>query len=107
MKESIAYEPILKLPDFELPFRVLIDASDKAIRGVLVQEDQHVSFNSRKLNDAKQSYSKHEIKMVIVLHCLLVRRVYLLGTEFVVRNDSLENTFFKTQKKLSPKQAIW
>ena len=45
--------------------------------------------------------------MVAVVHCLQVWRVYLLGTRFVVRTDNVANTFFKTQKKLSPKQARW
>ena len=30
-----------------------------------------------------------------------------MGTRFVVRTDNVANTFFKTQKKLSPKQARW
>ena len=38
LKNAIASEPILKLPDFELPFEVHTDASEKAISGVLVQE---------------------------------------------------------------------
>ena len=33
-KEAIASDPILKLPDFELPFEVHIDASYKAIGGI-------------------------------------------------------------------------
>ena len=54
LKEPIAFEQILKLPDFELPFEVHTDASDKAIGGVLVQEGHPVTFESRKLNDAEQ-----------------------------------------------------
>uniref|UniRef100_A0A3Q7GWI2 Reverse transcriptase/retrotransposon-derived protein RNase H-like domain-containing protein n=1 Tax=Solanum lycopersicum TaxID=4081 RepID=A0A3Q7GWI2_SOLLC len=38
LKEAIASESILKLPDFKLQFEVHTDASDKAIGGVLVQE---------------------------------------------------------------------
>ncbi|KAH0685910.1 hypothetical protein KY285_016462 [Solanum tuberosum] len=45
--------------------------------------------------------------MVVVVHCLQVWRVYLLGTHVVVWTDNVVNTFFKTQKKLSPKQARW
>uniref|UniRef100_A0A3Q7GSZ9 Reverse transcriptase/retrotransposon-derived protein RNase H-like domain-containing protein n=1 Tax=Solanum lycopersicum TaxID=4081 RepID=A0A3Q7GSZ9_SOLLC len=74
LKEAIASEPILKLPDFELPFEVHTDSLDKAIGGVLVQEGHPVAFES---------------------------------TRFVVRTDNVGNTFFKTQKKLSPKQARW
>ena len=33
--------------------------------------------------------------------------MYLLGPKFVVRIDNVANTFFNTQKKLSPKQARW
>ena len=45
--------------------------------------------------------------MIVVVHCLLTGRVYLLGPKFVVRTDNVANTFFNTQKKLSPKQARW
>ena len=96
LKNAIASEPILKLPDFELLFEVHTDASDKAIGGVLVQEGHPVAFESRKLNDAEQRYSTHEKEMVAVVHCLQVWRVYLLGTRFVVRTDNVANTFFKT-----------
>ncbi|XP_015084310.1 uncharacterized protein LOC107027747 [Solanum pennellii] len=72
LKDAIASEPILKLPDFELPFEVHTDASDKAIVGVLVQEGHPVAFGSRKLNDAEQRYSTHEKEMVAVVHCLQI-----------------------------------
>ena len=39
---------------------------------------------------------------------LLLYIVYMFGeSRFVVRTDNVANTFFKTQKKLSPKQARW
>ena len=107
LKNAIASEPILKLPNFELPLEVHTDASDKTFGGVLVQEGHLMDFECRKLNDAEQRYSTHEKKMVAVVHCLQVWRVYLVSTRFVVRTDNVKNTFFKTQKKLSPKQARW
>ncbi|KAF3662453.1 hypothetical protein FXO37_12442 [Capsicum annuum] len=107
LKEAIASEPILKLPDFELPFEVHTDASNKAVGGVLVQEGHLVAFESRKLSDAEQRYSTHENEMVAVVHCLQTWKVYLLDTRFTVRIDNVANTFFETHKKLSPKKARW
>ncbi|KAG6520213.1 hypothetical protein ZIOFF_017251 [Zingiber officinale] len=64
LKAAIASEPVLRLPDFELPFEIHTDASDRAIGGVLVQEGHPVAFESRKLNAAEQKYSAHEKEMV-------------------------------------------
>lgn len=107
LKVAVASEPVLRLPNFELPFEVHTDASDKAIGGVLVQEGHPVAFESRKLNDAERKYSAHEKEMTAVIHCLITWRVYLLGTKFLVLTDNVANTFFKVQKKLSPRQARW
>ena len=51
--------PVLKLPNFERPFKVHIDASGGE---VLVQKGHPVAFKSRKLNDVEQWYSMHERK---------------------------------------------
>ena len=53
LKVAVSSEPVLRLPDFWLPFEVHTDAFDKAIGGVLVQEKHHVAYESRKLNEAE------------------------------------------------------
>ena len=107
LKVAVSSEPVLRLPDFGLPFEVHTDASDKIIGGVLVQEKHHFAYESRKLNEAEQKCSAHEKEMIAVVHCLLAWRVYLLAPKVVVKTDNVANTFFNTQKKLSPKQARW
>ena len=110
LKTTVSSESVLCLLDFELPFEVYTDASDKAIGGVLVQEKHSVTYKSRKLNDVEQKCLAHEKEMIVVVHCLLTKMVYLLGHKFVVRTDNIANTFFNTQKKLSPKQKydfVW
>ena len=103
----ITSKPVLRLPDLELPFEVHTDASDKALVGVLVQEGHPVAFESRKLDASKQRYNTHKKEMTAVIHCLDIWKHYLMGTWLVVVSDNVANTFFKTQKKLTAKQARW
>ena len=107
LKKAISTEPVLWLPDLDLPFEVQTDASDRALGGVLVQEGHPMAFESRKLNNTEQRYSTHEKEMTVVVHCLQQWRHYLLGSIFIVVTDNVANTFFKAQKKLSPRQARW
>ena len=72
-----------------------------------MQEGHPVAFESRKLNGAEQRYSTHEKEMTAVVHCLQQWRHYLLGGIFTLVTDNVANTFFKTQKKLSARQARW
>jgi hypothetical protein len=72
LKDVVASEPVLRLPNFELPFEVHTDASNKAIGDVLVQEGHLIAYKSRKLKEAEQKYSAHEKEMLAIIHCLLV-----------------------------------
>ena len=96
LKQVISKEPVLQLPNLNLPFEVQTDASDKALGGVLAQEGHPVAFESRKLNGGEQRYSTHEKEMITVVHCLQQWRHYLLGGIFTVVTDNVANTFFKT-----------
>jgi hypothetical protein len=44
---------VLKLPDFDKKIEIHFDASDFAIRGVLVQDGSSVAFESKKLSETK------------------------------------------------------
>ena len=70
LKETISTEPVLLLPNLDLPFEVQTDASDIALGGVLVQEGYPVAFESNKLNNVEQKYSTHEKELTVVVHCL-------------------------------------
>ncbi|KAL4572161.1 hypothetical protein LXL04_018930 [Taraxacum kok-saghyz] len=106
-KAAVMSDPILKLPDFSVPFLVQTDASDFAIGGVLMQEGHPVAFESRKLNETERRYPVHDKEMTAIIHCLRVWRHYLLGNRFVIQTDNIATSYFQNQKKLSPKQARW
>ena len=107
LKQAISKEPVLRLPNLDLPFEVQTYALDKALSGFLVQDGHHVAFESRKLNAAEQRYSTHEKDMTAVVHYLQQWPHYLLGGIITMVTDNVANTFFKTQKKLSARQARW
>ncbi|KAK8586224.1 hypothetical protein V6N13_130745 [Hibiscus sabdariffa] len=107
LKEAMVSEPVLKLPDYAKPFEVHTDASDVAIGGVLMQEGHLIAFESRKLNETERRYTVQEKEMTAVVHYLRIWRHYLLGSHFQVFTDNVANSYFLTQKKLSPKQARW
>ena len=105
IKDVITSESILRLLNFELPFEVHTDASDRALGGVLVQEGHPVAFKSWKVDAVKQRYNTHEKEMTTVIPCLATWKQYLMGTRFIVVTNNVANTFFKTHKKLIAKQA--
>ena len=107
LKRSMTEELVLALPNHTKPYEVHTDASDFAIGGVLMQDGHPVAFESRKLNETERRYTVQEKEMTAVVHCLRVWRHYLLGSKFVVFTDNVANSYFLTQKKLSPKQARW
>ena len=98
---------MLALPDFTRPFGVQSDASDYAVGGVLMQDGHPIAYESRKLQDREKNYPAHEKEMTGIIHCLRTWRHYLLGMQFIVKTNNVSSTYFKTQAKLTPKQARW
>ncbi|KAL0420224.1 UNVERIFIED_CONTAM: Retrovirus-related Pol polyprotein from transposon [Sesamum latifolium] len=46
LKQAISSQLVLKLPQLDRPFDVQVDASNRALRGVLVQDKHPASFES-------------------------------------------------------------
>ena len=93
--------PVLVLPNFEKPFIVVTDASDKGIGAVPLQEDHLVVFESRKLSSAENSYNTSEKEMLAVVHALRTWQCYLEGVRFKVITDHNPNMYFHTQPHLT------
>lgn len=91
LKTVTLSEHVLKQPNFDVPFEVHTDASAKAVAGLLVH-GHLIAFERWKLKKAEHKYSAHEKEMLAVVHCLQMWRVYLLGTNFVVKTDNVANS---------------
>jgi hypothetical protein len=113
LKTALSKEPILVLPDPNVPYVVNTDASGFAVGAVLQQDQGHglqpIAFLSKKMLDAETRYPVHEQELLAVIHALTAWRHYLLGSRFkvIVRTDHKSLQHFKTQPQLSGRQSRW
>jgi hypothetical protein len=113
LKQAIAKEPVLILPNPSLPFVVHTDASGFATGAVLSQDQgkglQPIAFLSKKMLPAETRYPVHEQELLAIIHALSSWRHYLTGTKFsvVIKTDHKSLQHFKTQPQLSARQTRW
>ncbi|CAF5077954.1 unnamed protein product, partial [Rotaria socialis] len=73
LKEALLTAPVLRLPDFNLTFIVVTDASAIAVGCLLMQNDgegeRPIAYESRKLNDAESRYPVHEQELFAIIVC--------------------------------------
>ena len=89
LKRVLCQSPILVNPDFDKPFLLQTDASDRGIGAVLSQEDdeggdQPVAYFSRKLLPREVRYSTIEKECLAIKLGVEAFKVYLLGRQFTI-----------------------
>jgi len=110
IKLALISAPTLKLPDFDTPFEVIVDASNVAVGAVLIQDNRPVAYESKKLSTAQQKWTTTERELFAAVHALRQWRCYLQhpSFQFTLWTDHNPNTFFSTtHRPLSPRQARW
>lgn len=84
MKAAMTTAPVLRLPDFGLPFCIETDASDTGIGAVLLQENRPIAFFSKKLGSRRRVASTYHKELYAIAEAVQKWRQYLLGREFVI-----------------------
>ena len=107
VKTLLTIAPVLKLPDYEHEFTVVVDASGFGIGAVLLQDERSVALDGRELTDTEFKWLTSKQEMLAVVHHLNKWRCYLEGRHFVVVTDHEPNTWFHGQQKLNPRQNRW
>ncbi|KAM1391914.1 hypothetical protein ACFX2I_019571 [Malus domestica] len=91
LKEMLTSAPIIRPPDWSIPFELMCDASDYALGAVLGQRNDKqphvIYYASRTLNDAQLNYSTTEKELLAVVFALDKFRSYLLGTKVIIYTD--------------------
>ena len=71
-KEMLKKEALLSFPDFEKPFHLYTDASDRQLGATVVQDGKPLGFYTRKLNPAQKNYTVGERELLGIVEGLKV-----------------------------------
>ena len=114
VKLLLQKSPVLKSPDYEKPFKLIIDSSDVGTGSVLVQEasdglDHTVSYFSKKFLKYQKNYSVVEKETLGLVLALEHFDVYLGSTPFKIKvyTDHNPLTFLKTMKNKNQRLVRW
>ena len=101
-KKLITSATALRYYDAALPVTLQVDASEDAIGGVLLQNDQPVCFTSHTLNSMEKNYAQIEKECLTIVSCMDKWHQYLYGKhDITVHTDHqpLETIFKKPLTK--------
>ena len=91
LKEKLSTTPILRGPNWTLPFHISLDASDSAIGAVLRQQDGQAPFAvyyiSKNLAPAELNYTVTEKDFLSIVYSINKFRHYITGYPTFVHTD--------------------
>ena len=112
LKECMTTPPVLRYPDYDVPFMLSTDASNVALGAILEQRDEEgrvhpVAYASRVLAPAERNYTVTEREGLAVVFALKKFRHYLLPRTFHLFTDhqALRGIFNKPE--LTGRLARW
>ena len=112
LKAYLSEKITLKFPDFTKPFYLTTDASNKAIGGVLQQQDEKgnlrpLTYFSRQLNCAETKYSTIEREALAIVYGLKINRNLCLGYPIVINTDHRPLTWLFTTSNPNSRITRW
>jgi hypothetical protein len=87
MKQLLSQDTLLTYPQFDKPFVVSTDASEKRIGGVVTQDGKPLGFFSKKLTDTQRRYPVTEQELLAIVETLKYFKHMLLGLNIIVQTD--------------------
>ncbi|KAJ9693915.1 hypothetical protein PVL29_009743 [Vitis rotundifolia] len=111
LKLFLTTAPIVRAPNWQLPFEVMCDASDFAIGVVLGQKEDGnpyvIYYASKTLNEAQRNYTTTEQELLAVVYALDKFRAYLVGSSIVVFTDHSALKYLLTKQDAKARLIRW
>ena len=97
--------PIMRSPNWELPFKIMCDASDYAIGAVLGQREDKKAFviyyASKTLDSAQSNYTTTEKEFLVVVFALEKFKSYIVGSLITIFTDHAALKYYSLRRILS------
>ncbi|WJZ82921.1 hypothetical protein VitviT2T_002642 [Vitis vinifera] len=111
LKKFLTTTPIVRAPNWQLPFELMCDASDFAIGAVLGQREDGkpyvIYYASKTLNEAQRNYTFTEKELLDVVFVLDKFRAYLLGSFIIVFTDHSALKYLLTKQDAKARLIRW
>ena len=111
LKDYLTIAPIVRAPNWQLPFEVMCDASDLAVGAVLGQRAEGKSYvvyyASKTLNKAQRNYTTTEKELLAVVYALDKFRAYLIGSDIIIFTDHSTLKYLLTKQNAKARLIIW
>ena len=111
LRKMLISAPIIRAPDYTLPFEIMCDASDLALGAVLgqrVDKAPHaIYYASKTLSGAQLNYTTTEKELLAVVYALEKFRPYILGSKVIVYSDHAALRYLLHKKETKPRLIRW
>ncbi|RVW13719.1 Transposon Tf2-11 polyprotein [Vitis vinifera] len=111
LKKFLTTTPIVRAPNWQLPFELMYDASDFAIGAVLGQREDGkpyvIYYASKTLNEAQRNYTTTEKELLVVVFTLDKFRAYLVGSFIIVFTDHSALKYLLTKQDAKARLIRW
>ncbi|GJW40339.1 reverse transcriptase domain-containing protein [Tanacetum coccineum] len=111
LKKKLTEALILVVPDWNLPFELMCDASDFAIGAVLGQRKtkhfQPIHYASKTMTEAQIHYTTTEKEMLVVVYAFEKFRPYLVLSKSIVYTDHSALKYLKNKQDSKPRLLRW
>ncbi|GJS20753.1 reverse transcriptase domain-containing protein [Tanacetum coccineum] len=111
LKKKLTEGPILVVPDWNLPFEPMCDASDFAIGAVLGQQKtkhfQPIHYASKTMTEAQIHYTTTEKEMLAVVYAFEKFRPYIVLSKSIVYTDHSALKYLMNKQDAKTRLLRW
>ncbi|GJU42735.1 reverse transcriptase domain-containing protein [Tanacetum coccineum] len=111
LQKQLTEAPILVAPDWDLPFKIMCDASDFAVGAVLGQRKtkhfQPIHYASKTMTDAQAHYTTTEKELLAVVYAFEKLRPCLVLSKTIVYTDHSDLKYLLAKQDAKPRLLCW